>query len=42
MRKVIMRELHATHLGIVKIKMFARSYDWWPNINCDIKNMVNN
>lgn len=42
MRDLILRELHATHLGIVKIKMLARSYVWWPGIDRDIENLVNN
>ncbi|KYM96891.1 Uncharacterized protein K02A2.6 [Cyphomyrmex costatus] len=40
MQKLILRELHATHLGMVKIKMFARSYVWWPSINSDIESLV--
>lgn len=42
MRPLILRELHASHLGIVKIRMFARSYVWWPEIDKDIEFTVNN
>jgi len=40
-KNLILKELHASHLGTVKIKMFARSYVWWPKIDKDIENMVN-
>lgn len=39
-RESVLRELHASHFGIVKIKMVARSYVWWPNIDSEIENMV--
>ncbi|CAB0041858.1 unnamed protein product [Trichogramma brassicae] len=42
MRPTILRELHASHMGIVKIKMFARSYVWWPEIDHDIEFTVKN
>lgn len=41
MRPLILRELHASHLGIVKIRMFAHSYVWWPEIGNDIEFTVN-
>lgn len=35
-RESVLRELHASHFGIVKIKMMGRSYVWWPNVDGDI------
>lgn len=42
MRSLILKELHATHLGGVEIKIFARSYVWWPKIDINIENMIGN
>ncbi|XP_046750596.1 uncharacterized protein K02A2.6-like [Diprion similis] len=36
----ILADLHASHLGIVKIKALTRSYVWWPNIDQNIENTV--
>ncbi|XP_058810405.1 uncharacterized protein K02A2.6-like [Phymastichus coffea] len=40
LRAILLRELHMSHMGMVKIKMLARSYVWWPNIDDNIENLV--
>ena len=36
----LLRELHFTHPGIVKMKLLARSYIWWYKIDQDIEEVV--
>ena len=33
-------ELHQSHAGIVKTKAMARSYIWWPNLDCEIEEVT--
>ena len=40
LRRDILTELHVGHLGIVKMKILARSYCYWTNIDRDIEEMV--
>ena len=37
----LLQELHySTHLGMVKIKLLARSYVWWPRMDSNIEEIV--
>ena len=36
----LLNELHYTHPGIVKMKLLAHSYMWWPNLDQNIEDMV--
>ena len=40
LRKFVLKELHDTHPGITHMRMLARSYVWWPNIDNAIENTV--
>lgn len=41
MRDYVLKELHCSHMGIVKMKSVARSYIWWPNIDQNIEALAN-
>ena len=36
----LLQELHFTHPGMVKMKLLACGYMWWPKIDCNIEEIV--
>ncbi|CAC5400803.1 unnamed protein product [Mytilus coruscus] len=39
-REIILQELHEGHQGISRIKVLARGYVWWPNMDAEIEQTV--
>ena len=42
LRSRLLKELHCTHPGIVKMKLLARSYMWWPGLDLHVERIVKN
>ncbi|XP_046398198.1 uncharacterized protein LOC124165003 [Ischnura elegans] len=40
LRSLVLRELHAGHQGIVKMKSLARSYVWWPKLDESLESLL--
>ncbi|XP_013172204.1 PREDICTED: uncharacterized protein K02A2.6-like [Papilio xuthus] len=37
LRKQIVEEVHAGHVGMVRMKQIARSYVWWPRLDAELE-----
>ena len=42
LRDRVVSELHEAHPGIVKMKVLARQYVWWPGIDAELEKKVKN
>ena len=41
-RKRVLKQLHIAHPGICRMKALARSYVWWPGIDKEIEQLIQN
>lgn len=40
MSQAVLEDIHTGHLGIVKMKLLARGFVYWKNIDKDIEDLV--
>lgn len=38
--RLLLDELHGSHLGIIEMKSIANSYFWWPSLDQDIEQLA--
>nr|XP_055073117.1 uncharacterized protein K02A2.6-like [Misgurnus anguillicaudatus] len=37
LRKIVLKEIHVGHPGIVRMKALTRKYVWWPKVDADLE-----
>ncbi|XP_055344840.1 uncharacterized protein K02A2.6-like [Paramacrobiotus metropolitanus] len=42
LQPALLKHLHATHAGMVRMKAEARSHFWWPGLDADIERLAKN
>lgn len=42
LRNEVLKELHAGHFGMVRMKQLSRNFCWWPKIDKDIEEITRN
>ena len=40
LHEILLKDLHAKHLGIVRTKQLARNYLWWPRLDAEMESTV--
>ena len=40
LREILLKDIHAEHMGIVRTKQLARLYMWWPRLDAEIEDTI--
>ena len=40
LQQSVLDEIHVAHLGVVKMKVLARSCEWWPRLDSSIEEVA--
>ena len=42
LQSYVLEELHVSHLGMVRMKTLAKKHLWWPNLDKELEELVQN